>query len=137
MSKITNILLAIFCIVALVSLVISLQNGADVKVGSADYTKIQDGITATAKSVPASYVSASANLVADVNIARTYLRIECPPNQTEVTLQLDDATSTIALRNGIILSAGEYFEMQGPMLYTGKIMGIASSSTSTISVIEK
>jgi len=98
------------------------------------------GVTNTSASVSASVDTTGAeNTVMAANGARQYARIQ-NVGTAEVFLHLDPATSTLAVNKGILLEtsgADSIYEIGPDNLYFGVIMGLASSTTSTLSVIEK
>lgn len=57
-------------------------------------------------------------------------------NSVSIMLQSSTASSSLIYGDGIILDTGESYIITPDNLYTGKIVGIASSSTTTLSTIE-
>jgi hypothetical protein len=138
MNKTTNFFLVAILAIAFVGLVVGLQKGADVKVGSSDYNKLDDGVTHTSVSV--SIVATGTTQVLAANPSASYRRIQNTGNYN-ASCQLDDATSTLVVGTGIILysssSVNSIYEINPFNLYRGKIRCIATTATTTISTVER
>ena len=104
--------------------------------GSADFNRIESGVTHSTANISASVGTATTNAVLSANPGRVYAMI-CNPSTDEITLQLTSSTSGLVAKKGIVLDAKECYEIKPDNLYIGAIVGIASTSTSTITTIEK
>lgn len=142
MNKTTNIILIAILVVSFVGLVGILQKGAggSLSLGSAEYNLLPEEITNTTVSVPASVLtSATGNQVLDYNSGRKYARIQNTGSYL-VTLQLDNATSTLTLGKGIVLAtsgAESVYVIGVDNLYQGRVLGLSVTATGTLSIIEK
>jgi len=138
MEKATNTILALILImmVAGFSSIHSVMKGGPL--GSVDYNDLgYSGVTNSNVTVSASVDSdGSDNTVLVANAARKYVRIE-NVGAYDVWLHLDKATSTLAVEKGIELNVGDVYEIGPDNLYIGQIMGLATSSTSTLEYVEK
>jgi len=98
---------------------------------------LNDGVTHTVVSISTTATGITEALAANYGVA--YRRLQNVGN-TEITCQLDDATSTLAVGTGIVLNSSTTnsdYEINLDNLYKGKIRCISGSSTGTLSVVER
>jgi len=141
MNKILNIVLVIVLILfgIVAWKMISQENATSF--GYSGYNDLgYDGVTNTVVTSSAAVdADAGDNTILNANAARKYARLQ-NIGTTLVTLQLDSATSTLAVTKGILLAttgAASVYKIGPDNLYIGAIMGLASGTTGTISVVEK
>lgn len=141
MTKVIATLLA-FAIILLAVIAIGVWKKVDLSLGAADdlvdlgYSGVTHATTAVSASVDA---DGGDNRIMEENAARKCFRIENPPLSGDtLTFILDNATSGLTLWEGFILEAGEYYDScEAGVEWFGEVLGIASSSTTTISYVEK
>ena len=141
-TKLTGVLLVLILIIGIVGLVGIFQEKTQ-SFGMSGYNDLgYSGVTNSSSSVSIAVAvtsTSTANEVLAANSARKYARIQ-NTGSSVITLQLDAATSTLKLSEGIVLatSGAESVYVIGPdNLYIGRIMGLALTATGTISKIEK
>lgn len=136
-----NIILIVMSALLLIAIV-GIAGPATQQFGFAGYNDLgTSGVTNTAVEVSASVdnLDGSDNTVLAANGGRQYARIQ-NIGTSEVSIHLEAATTTLANREGIVLKItgeGSIYEIDSDNLYFGVIMGIASTTTSTLSIIEK
>lgn len=138
MNKTTNIILIAILVVMAVGLVGILQKraGGSLSLGSAGFNILPDGVTHTSVSI--STVATGTTLALDANAAARYRRLQNVGSYV-ITCQLDDATSTLVLGTGILLTTttDNVYEIGPDNLYQGQIRCLSQTSTGTISVMER
>ena len=135
MDKATSVLLILILILE-IGIFGVIKKMEILPLGSADFNRIESGVTHSTANISASVGTATTNAVLSANPGRVYAMI-CNPSTDEITLQLTSSTSGLVAKKGIVLDAKECYEIKPDNLYIGAIVGIASTSTSTITTIEK
>jgi hypothetical protein len=141
-TKFTGVLLVLILIVGIVGLVGIFQDET-LPLGMAGYNDLgYSGVTNSSTSISiavAALSTSTANEVLAANSARQYARIQ-NTGVSLITLQLNSATSTLKLNEGIVLAtSGEasIYTIGPDNLYIGRVMGLAAIATGTISKVEK
>lgn len=145
MDKINTLLLTALLASSIAGLVIGLQPAeypepVITNFGYSGYNELGDGFSETLVNISNSNLATATNQALAANTAVAYRRIQNVGN-TMVTCHLDDATSTLANKTGIVLyassSVNSIYEIGPDNLYKGKITCISESSTGTLSVTER
>ena len=139
-NKITTILLGAILLISIGVLIVSLQPkvipNVTVNPAFSGENEFYDGVTAAVVSVSATSTNGAITQILAASSGRQYARFQNTGVYT-ASCQLDDATSTLAVGTGIVLYASTSYEIRPDNLYKGIVRCIASTATTTISVVQK
>jgi hypothetical protein len=129
-----KLILAIVCLIGIVGFSVWLSSDTKEQPNQsfgADFNRIDGNF-----SFSTSTVATTVTKLLSANAARQYARIT-NDRAAIIYLGLTTASTTLAKGEGIRLSNGQSYEISVDNLYVGEVWGIASSSASVASILEK